>query len=326
MPKVFISHSTQDRPFVEDELLPLLTRHGIDVWYAPDDIRSSSVWERTILDGLKACDWFALVMSPRSAESEWVKDELQWAIEFRTDRIVPILLEPCVPYEFHIRLARIQHVDFTISKIDTSRSKLLANWNVHYSPTASRSTAAETVFLKEDHAATDPSQDQQSSKRRELGKKSPRTTGNPPSSVGARSKTVGTPLEKKVTSETMESRPAAPNRSVAESRSRVTINTVGRAGTPPRATSTRESTGGTQQASSKVTEPEIDSHDELWGRRTPRHRYSPVAMIVATLGVVILNAAILVAASSSATRAMAVVVPDQSAASSSTNERSAQQP
>ena len=38
MPRVFISHSSLDREFVERELIPLVRDHGIDTWYSRDDI------------------------------------------------------------------------------------------------------------------------------------------------------------------------------------------------------------------------------------------------------------------------------------------------
>jgi type VI secretion system protein VasG len=109
--KVFISHSTRDREFVEREIIGLLHEHGIESWYSRDDIRPTDTWERTILRGLKSCDWFLLVMSGQSAQSEWVKDEVNWAIVERPDRIIPVLIEDCESSDFHIRMSRIQHVD-----------------------------------------------------------------------------------------------------------------------------------------------------------------------------------------------------------------------
>jgi hypothetical protein len=112
MSKLFISHATADRKFVELELLNLLKSLGFEVWFAEDDISTTEHWERSILDGLIKSDWFVLVMSPHSAHSEWVKDEISWAIDNRQGRIIPLLIEKCDLREFHIRLPRIQHIDF----------------------------------------------------------------------------------------------------------------------------------------------------------------------------------------------------------------------
>jgi hypothetical protein len=93
MPRVFISHATSDRRFVEDALLGLLNALGFDAWFAEDDIETAEHWERSILAGLQASDWFVLVMSPNSTASEWVKDEVAWAIENRSNRVIPVLIE-----------------------------------------------------------------------------------------------------------------------------------------------------------------------------------------------------------------------------------------
>ena len=73
---------------------------------------------------MERCDWFLLVVSPRAAASEWVKDELFWAIQNRPTRIVPVIMEKCDLYQFHIRLPRIQHVDFT-EDIGAARALLI---------------------------------------------------------------------------------------------------------------------------------------------------------------------------------------------------------
>jgi len=110
--RVFVSHSTSDREFVEREVISHLERHGIRTWYSKVAIQTAAEWETSIRRGLESCDWFLIVLSPRSASSEWVKDELHWAIDKRPNRIIPVLIEDCEPRDFHIRMARIQHVDF----------------------------------------------------------------------------------------------------------------------------------------------------------------------------------------------------------------------
>jgi len=125
MTRAFVSHATSDRPFVVNELCGLLRALGLDVWYAEESIQSSQQWERAILSGLKASKWFVLVMSPRSAASEWVKDEVNWAMETRPGNIVPILIDDCDPMAFHLRLSRIQRLDFRSNK-EQAREGLVA--------------------------------------------------------------------------------------------------------------------------------------------------------------------------------------------------------
>ncbi|HYQ04077.1 MAG TPA: toll/interleukin-1 receptor domain-containing protein [Polyangiaceae bacterium] len=111
---VFVSHATANRKWVEREVIRYLEIEGIRTWYAKTSIGTSAQWEREILRGMEKCDWFLLVVSQKAADSEWVKDELFWAIQNRPTRIVPIIMEKCDLYQFHIRLPRIQHIDFTM--------------------------------------------------------------------------------------------------------------------------------------------------------------------------------------------------------------------
>lgn len=126
---VFVSHSTKDREWVEKRVLQFLRQSGFSPWYAREQITSASQWEREILKGMEACDWFSLVVSPASADSEWVKDELFWAMQHRPARIVPIIKEHSDLYKFHIRLPRIEHVDFT-EKLETAERKLISCLNM----------------------------------------------------------------------------------------------------------------------------------------------------------------------------------------------------
>src|SRR5262249_51667433 len=110
---VFVSHSTQDRKWVEKGIVAALSSHGIKPWYSKASISTASQWEREILRGMESCDWFLLVVSSHAAKSEWIKDELNWAVYNRPTRIVPVIMEECNLWDFHIRLPRIQNINFT---------------------------------------------------------------------------------------------------------------------------------------------------------------------------------------------------------------------
>jgi hypothetical protein len=64
-----------------------------------------------ILRGLEQSPWYLLVLSPNSEKSECVKDEVHWAFIHRTGRIIPVMLNDCDPYRFHLRLPRLQYID-----------------------------------------------------------------------------------------------------------------------------------------------------------------------------------------------------------------------
>ena len=99
-------------------------KSGVRTWYSRASIQTAAEWERSILEGLRSSEWFLLVMSPHALQSEWVKDELSWAIDHRPDRIIPVMIEVCDPGQFHIRLRRIQAVD-CVSGPATGREEVL---------------------------------------------------------------------------------------------------------------------------------------------------------------------------------------------------------
>lgn len=109
--RVFVSHAGVDREMVEREIVSALESSGIRTWYCREDIRTASLWERSIVDALESSDWVLVAISPGAIASEWVKDEVHWAIDHRPNRILPVMLQPCDPSELHIRLRRIHVVD-----------------------------------------------------------------------------------------------------------------------------------------------------------------------------------------------------------------------
>lgn len=127
MKKVFISHSSQDRVFVEDVLIPILKEHSIVPWYSKDDIAITEKWEESIKRNLKESEWIIIVLSPNAIKSDWVKAEVHWAIETKPERIIPILYEECDAIDLHLKLPRIQYVDFVNSPQDW-QEKLLRVW------------------------------------------------------------------------------------------------------------------------------------------------------------------------------------------------------
>jgi hypothetical protein len=156
MPSCFISHSTQDRLFVENELTGLLKAVGIDAWYSRESITTSEQWERSILAGLESSDLFLLVMSRSSAKSDWVKDELAWAMTYRGDRIIPVSIEPCEPTAFHIRLPRLQVLDFTQDQIRARQRLVEVLVNFVYKAAARRAAAITGEWAADIHQVRGP--------------------------------------------------------------------------------------------------------------------------------------------------------------------------
>lgn len=126
---VFVSHASVDRQFVERQLIPFLHAHGLRTWYCKDLITTGSHWERAIRDGLQSADWFLVVVSPQSVRSEWVRCEVDWALENRPTRIVPLIIGNASAGDLHLRLRLVQSIDWR-SPSEEARERLLAVWEL----------------------------------------------------------------------------------------------------------------------------------------------------------------------------------------------------
>lgn len=95
---VFLSYSSQDRPFVE-RLAADLVSYGLKVWWDRWEMRVGDSLVSKIQEGIQSSSWLVVVLSPNSAESSWVKRELASAMaeEIASDqvRVLPALLDDC---------------------------------------------------------------------------------------------------------------------------------------------------------------------------------------------------------------------------------------
>jgi hypothetical protein len=129
--EVFLSHSSLDGQFATD-LAAVLRRHGIPVWFSQTNILGAQQWLAEIGAALQRCDWFAIILSPQSANSIWVKRELAHALtlEHFETTMVPINYQPCDLEEFWA-LSSFQMVNFTES-VDDGYRDLLRIWGIGY--------------------------------------------------------------------------------------------------------------------------------------------------------------------------------------------------
>ncbi|MBP6874762.1 MAG: toll/interleukin-1 receptor domain-containing protein [Candidatus Eisenbacteria bacterium] len=95
LPKLFLSHASEDKPFVE-KLAFDLEQHGCRVWFDKWAIKGAD-FVKKIEEGLQASDHFAIVISPSSVISPWVAQERNIAIvlatEGRTLQLLVIILK-----------------------------------------------------------------------------------------------------------------------------------------------------------------------------------------------------------------------------------------
>jgi formylglycine-generating enzyme required for sulfatase activity len=98
MRTVFISYSSKDRDFAE-KLATDLRASGVGVWFDQWEIKVGDSITQKINDGIHDNDYLAVVLSPDSVASPWVRKELNAAMMKELDRrsvfVLPILYRNC---------------------------------------------------------------------------------------------------------------------------------------------------------------------------------------------------------------------------------------
>jgi hypothetical protein len=72
--RVFVSHASADKPFV-DRLVADLASRSIPVWYDKLDLRIGESVPGAINTGLSDSKYFAIVLSKASVSSSWVREQ-----------------------------------------------------------------------------------------------------------------------------------------------------------------------------------------------------------------------------------------------------------
>ncbi len=118
--KVFISYSRKDIKFAR-RLAADLEEAGFDIWWDISDLKGGDDWVRFIPAAIQASQFFVVLLSPDSIQSEWVAKEYSYALRLRK-RIVPAMIRQCdVPFA----LNTINYVDFINDEYDSAVNKLL---------------------------------------------------------------------------------------------------------------------------------------------------------------------------------------------------------
>lgn len=112
-PSAFISYSSHDRGFAQ-KLAQDLKARNLGVWFDQWEIKVGDSLITKIGKGIRENDFLIVVLSAKSVQSEWVKKELNEAMqkEIREKRVVvlPVLLEACELPPF---LSDKRHADFS---------------------------------------------------------------------------------------------------------------------------------------------------------------------------------------------------------------------
>jgi hypothetical protein len=98
MPDIFLSYSTKDKALA-NALVNDLRKNGISVWYDADEILVGHDIVDKVYDGIRNSKYLAILLTPNSINSKWVKQELNYAkvlqIEESQVTILPLLYRDC---------------------------------------------------------------------------------------------------------------------------------------------------------------------------------------------------------------------------------------
>jgi hypothetical protein len=119
-PRAFFSYSRDDSPFVTRLAADLKTA-GISAWLDTRDIPPGREWDRAIEAALAKIPRMILILSPSSAASRNVRDEISFAIDSGKE-IFPVLYRTC---ELPLQVRRLQYVDFR-DDYEAGRAALIA--------------------------------------------------------------------------------------------------------------------------------------------------------------------------------------------------------
>lgn len=108
MSHIYISYSRRDRAIAE-QIAATLQDAQYQTWVDFRDIQSGELWRERIMEAIAAADAYLVLISPASTESQWLQNELTFALS-RNKIIIPVMVEraPLPP-----ELARFQYIDAT---------------------------------------------------------------------------------------------------------------------------------------------------------------------------------------------------------------------
>ena len=125
MPKdIFISYSRRDQEFVS-RLASDLDAQVAGVWFDQSTIQLGQKWHDKIMEGIRDCRAFILVLSPDAMESRYVREEVNKALELgRT--IFPVIYRPAKwTGEFDSLVKNVQTLDLRSGSYTDNFQKLV---------------------------------------------------------------------------------------------------------------------------------------------------------------------------------------------------------
>lgn len=98
MTSIFLSHNSKDKPKAR-ELASALSKLGAKVWLDEAEMRVGDSLVEKIRHGIRDASFLGVVLSPNSVGSEWVKREVEIALNEEIDgrrvKVLPIIAKTC---------------------------------------------------------------------------------------------------------------------------------------------------------------------------------------------------------------------------------------
>jgi WD40 repeat protein len=113
---VFISYSRADSDFAR-KLNDELQLQGKTTWFDQESIASRADFAQEIKQGINACDNFLFILSPRSVNSPYCDEEVEYAAQLNK-RFVTVLYREVNSDELHPDLRKVQWIDFNQNERD----------------------------------------------------------------------------------------------------------------------------------------------------------------------------------------------------------------
>jgi len=77
--QVFISHSGKDA-MIARQLAHRLSEVGLKVWIREDEILPGDNWAKKVGQALEESDLMVVLVTPQAFESEWLREDIQYAL------------------------------------------------------------------------------------------------------------------------------------------------------------------------------------------------------------------------------------------------------
>jgi hypothetical protein len=119
---LFISYSRGDRE-IANAISTALEARDVRCWFAEKEMRATNDFNEDIARAIEDARLFLVVVSSDAHQSDYVKNEIQQAVNLKKT-IIPFCLGPMPSGFFALHLSRCQRIDATPSTFDTNLASL----------------------------------------------------------------------------------------------------------------------------------------------------------------------------------------------------------